>query len=1526
VPPSDVIQGQEAALKDEARLELNRLEEAINHSTAEGNTYVAAALHFRAAQICLSRLDRRDLAVREEALTHLWASWQLQPEDLDIRTVLGHHLERDEQLEEAAGLFASTAEHISDDRERARLLFRAAELLGRADDLPEALRTLRQLDPLDDPELCRQRSRLVRTLLSRPGNVEPDVRIEALKLLVDDLDGDKRFDSAVELGNTLDEAGRAEEAQQCYREALGARPADPAALEPVREALEHEGHVEELVEVLEQAARNAPLGRQLPLMRELAALAETELADLSRTARYLWKAWELAPGNLDEPSHLKRIYTELGQWHSYRRVLEREVLQAKDTDEKVVAYRELARLQQEVFEDHLAAARTYGYILHLAPDDRRALESRVEIFRRLKMDNELTLALRRFIAHTRVPGLRDELSRHLARLEVRLPDMGYLARTLRQVSPSDEKNRALVREIRQLPSVRGRPLDRDLGMLLLKMELAANADPEPCAQLALELAHESLEAGELGRAVECFRQTLALDEDNEEARHSLEELSRRGEPRDTTAAELIERASELQEYHPERAVRLFVQAAGLLGGDAPQVEKLLRRAMETCPADAVTELQLLEEAIRSAQMFEDLAQLLEMQAAADQPPARRKDTIRALAKLYREELENPERALKVLNRVLEIDPLDTEVIQEVRALHTELGNHEALAKVLEELLLQAAGQERISLLSELGRLYSGPLDDQSSALSRYAELLALVPDDADALSFCRAHDEATGNYRSVAVMLCRAAEATDDLLGRAETHRQIARIAEERLADPEFAITHWRTVVELCPADSAPRAELKRLLAQVGRWNDLERVLLSEVSRSLRPEEKVPIYFELARIACDELQDDRRAASYLRNALQLAPDNHQALEQLETIYERLGQWRELAAVLRRHADAVESDLGEKVALLHRAARVLFVHLGRDEEALTICRLVREMAPVDRGAATLMGEILGKRGKWGEKASLLRDQIAKENDPPELGRLHLELGRLLLDKQQDNEAAASHFELALELSSGAAEILPLLRQLYESLGRWDLLVELIRRRATAESIPANERALALCEIGRIKDEHLGDTQGAKEAYEQALHLDPSHRQTLLALRNLSSTAENWKDLVALARRELTLTEDDAERARLLVEIGEIQFSRLGRPNAAAEALEQALEHDPGNSKAAELLGAIYFETEDWERAGQLLEKVVNSGLELDNLHEYYYQLGYANEQLGREDDAFSHYVKSFGREPMFLPTLTRLVTLCYARNQWENTLRIGEAIVTTYADQKTPEELAELYVLVGLSELHLAQRDVAVKQLQKLILAHGEVPSAPTDAWVDAAEPWAATPLEPRLLGQVDAEVLGSVIKAMERALSHISNHAGALQVLAALSLSRRDWERCLRYIERAVEVIDVPRFQVALLVCAGDVAHKHLLSAPRARDYYQRALQILPGSELARDRLDMVEVTPARGTPIPTRIGRGRLKTPPPLPPPTPPVPPAPKSKPKPPMSQTQTKPLPGLMPPLPDDVAEEAPAVTPRPAPRSRPRPPDEE
>jgi tetratricopeptide (TPR) repeat protein len=989
--------------------------------------------------------------------------------------------------------------------------------------------------------------------------------------------------------------------------------------------------------------------------------------------------------------------------------------------------------------------------------------------------------------------------------------------------------------------------------------------------MAMALGASCETAGELGRAADCYRQVLELEPEHDDARGRLAAATRSTGQQlaDPTPADLAARADTLAEHNPTRAVRLLLQAAQVestrVEVNAEHIAAYLRRAQDLCPPDTA-ETQLLEEALRCAGRHQELVALLRREVEREEMPAKRKSILRYLAQLYVQNLDDPAHAAEMLEEVLSLDPKDSEAADQIRTLYRKLENHSALAHVLEEQLARVEGRGRVSLLEELGRLYAGELKDDALALNRYGELLSLAPDHNEALRFCRSHDEAVGDYRSVALLLCRAAESASDLLARAELHREIAEIAEHRLQDVDFAIAQWRWVVELCPADSAPRAELRRLFAASGRWREVETALLAEVSRSARPEEKVPIYRELATLVQVQLNDDQAAASYLRLAQQLAPSNREILAQIEQIYERLGMWRELATVLRRHAE-LEGDIEEKLKLLHRAARVLLTRLMRDEEALAVCRYVRELRPGDRVTATLMGEIFAKRGQWRERLALLREQIAHETDPLDLGRLHLEVGHMLIDRVGDAEQAAGHFEQALELDGGRGEVLPLLRRLYEAQGRWDQLVDLIRRRAAAETVSVQERAAALCEIGRIREVHQDDLDGAWEAYERASHLDATYLPALTALRAVALRRGQWRELVTLGRRALQIAEDPAERGRTLLEIAQILQEKMSRPSAAAEALEEALTCEPGNVQVAERLARIYFDSEEWEKAGQLLEKVLDSGLELDNLHEYYYRIGFATERLGREDDAFSYYVKSFGREPMFLPTLERLVELCYTRRQWDNTLRIAEAIVTTYEEQKGAAELAELYLRIGLCELHLAQRDVAVGKLQEMILEAGEAPTTPAESWVDAAESWAATALEPQLLPLVGPDVFGRVVRAMERSLMHAPDHPGPLQVLSAIALAVADWERALRYVERCAESPRVERKQRArLLVCAGDVAAQRLLSSQRAETYYRRAQAVLPGSSLVRQRLEALQAAPTFTAPRPTSSPDGARISPPPLP------------------------------------------------------------
>ncbi|MCK5799220.1 MAG: tetratricopeptide repeat protein, partial [Deltaproteobacteria bacterium] len=927
---------------------------------------------------------------------------------------------------------------------------------------------------------------------------------------------------------------------------------------------------------------------------------------------------------------------------------------------------------------------------------------------------------------------------------------------------------------------------------------------------ALEIAHRCQEHGDDDFAHQIIRQLAATSPEDPTILKALKTHAPPpiGAAREQDIAKLATRAKTAQHEDPALATRLLLRAAQIcLHHDDTRdaAKNFLITARDICPPDARHELSLLETGLLEGGLDDDLATLFETRIQRSKAIPDQIKLLRALASHRAKRQRKPRAAAEALETLLSLDPEDEDAIAELRVLYHKLRDNQSLAKILDRQLERANDTTRAALLDELGSLYDVKhLNNEEQALRYYGELLRLQPHHQEALAVVRRHAERADDPRAVAVLLSRAAEADDNPETRSELHREIARIAENQLGDLDFAIGQWRQLLAIYPEQGEIRSELKRLLREAGRWSELEALLISDVSRHTSETERVRLYLELADLTTEELKNPRSAAAHLRNAQKLAPHDDVVLAKLASLHKELGQWRDLATIQMLRGDQEATPMPLRISLLLQAARVLFDHLGRHEEAQEICQRVQDLAPGEAKATTFLAEIYTHRKDWKRLASLLREEIVKEHDPLTLAKRHLELGELLLTHLNSPEAATTHFEMALEFNPESHEALALLRHLYATLGRWDLLVELVRRRAQAETGDKAARAEAFFEMAEIYREKLGDTTQARAAYTQALGLNPDLVPALSAQRAIAIDVGDWRDAVTLARREFDALEDPPDRSRLLVEIAQLLNDRLSRPDAAIDALEQALDEDSHNAEALDRLASATFATQHWERAIELLSRLVDSGEELPELHVHHYRLAYALERVDDEDRAFAHYVKSFGREPMYLPTLDRLVDLCYTRRQWENTLRIAEALISSYADDKPPQEIADLYVRLGLCEIHLAQTEIAQEKLKEMVLNPGERPKTPESAWQDVATSWASTPADPSLVGDVDFAVITRVIKAMEQALARVPGHTDALQLLAALTMMRGDWDRTLRYLERAADAADkqttLPR---NLLLAAG---------------------------------------------------------------------------------------------------------------------------
>src|SRR5262249_54299813 len=137
----------------------------------------------------------------------------------------------------------------------------------------------------------------------------------------------------------------------------------------------------------------------------------------------------------------------------------------------------------------------------------------------------------------------------------------------------------------------------------------------------------------------------------------------------------------------------------------------------------------------------------------------------------------------------------------------------------------------------------------------------------------------------------------------------------------------------------------------------------------------------------------------------------------------------------------------------------------------------------------------------------------------------------------------------------------------------------------------QRVEAFYRIGKALDEKLSDRVAAQDRYEMALDLEPGHIPTLGALRQIAIDNADYDKAARYYDQEQSYTTAPRQRARLLVELGNIREEKLGDHDSAVLAWEAACEADNESEEAALPLSNHYIDKEEWAKAEPLLDMLV-----------------------------------------------------------------------------------------------------------------------------------------------------------------------------------------------------------------------------------------------------------------------------------------------------------------------------------------------
>jgi tetratricopeptide (TPR) repeat protein len=1166
---------------------------------------------------------------------------------------------------------------------------------------------------------------------------------------------------------------RRDPAREVSREALVALAAVPGpvgreALEAAdaayRAASEHTKRV--AVRERRLAAVEDP-GERARLFAEVRTLLEEDLGEPEMAFVAACRAFgEGGPARAEAEDDLFRLARDTGSEDELCEVVEHAAAGASPEDALALC-RKAARVRGA--RGGPAAVEAWKKLLALAPDDPEALEALGALYAASRSAAEVLDVARRRAARASGPE-RVALLVQAAGIAEEAGDLVSALEAWRAARAEDPTSSEPLAGLERLLS--RSDAGAELAEVLAALASAAAGDPARRLPLLLRRA-AILEGGpEAAAAIEAYAEVLAESPREAGAVAGLERLLQRPETA-TAAARVLEdvhraagdarRLADLLERRlvgADAAERspLLAEIAALnerLGDRAGAFKAKLRELAEAVSRgqDAPGARAELERLAAATGAWGELVGALEDALGANLPPHAALEVKRRLAVLSADRLGRLDVAARWFEEVARAAP-SAEVLGALARIYRRLGSNRELARTLERLAdVAPAAAARKELLLEVAKIMADQLKDREGAMTAYRKILAVDPDDPNALRLLGGLLGSAERWEDLADVLSRQvsiAERQPNLVAEAaELRYRLGRIRHQRLADQDGALACYREVLERVPHHPAALNALEELARTSGQAA-VEAALLLEPIYSAEGEHQKVIEAIEAR-AANETEPAARGA---------------LLRRVAEIYGEALRNAEMAFVAASRALAADPDSTESLAFAERWA----------------------------GEAGLVDELGGLLAEHGDRAS----------DPAARAEYQRRIARLA---QGDAARAAEAWQRLLDLVPDDREALTGLVEALRGGADPEPFAQAIRRALAVEE-SAEGQALLLADLAAVQDERLGDPQGAIQALKQLLEVSPHDRDALARLDRLCVRTERWVDLGDVLAREIDAAAVEGDEASVSVyryRLAELKETRLldrdgalalyeevlaARPDhpEAVARLEAVLQRDPTNPRAALALERAYGAQGDPQREAGVLE--MRAGERPDPLERkaLYLQLADLREKKLKDPElAFLALCKAFREDPVDRALRARMEALAEASGHEEELAAIFEDEI----DRLPPAETAEVALRLGaLYEQKLGEPGRAAGFLRRAAaldpaaapaaLAALEPLYARLEAWPELADVLAARAASVQgaervqllfRLGQLSEERLAApdrAADAYEQAVAFDPRHLASLRALETL--------------------------------------------------------------------------------------------------------------------------------------------------------------
>jgi tetratricopeptide (TPR) repeat protein len=1030
-----------------------------------------------------------------------------------------------------------------------------------------------------------------------------------------------------------------------------------------------------LAELANSAA--ADDGHRAALIIRRAQLLESRQQRPEQAAELYETALQLDSSAVIAVHALKRLYYSQRRWRDLIRTLEAEAQLETEPSSKASSLYRAARIHAERLGNRDEAIRVLEQARSLRPGDPLILG---ELARHYEAGQRLQALVETLEALTEASEDEAEkltYTQRIARLyEEELRDVDQAIAWHEKAVELNPTSLSSLQALSLLYRVRG-AWPKLIGMCLQEARYTTDAQRRADSHArAAEIYETRLDA--IDDAIDHYHRSLNAMPDHPTAFKALARLlSDVSKPKELV--QLYENA--LDRATGTRAVSYLLKIAQLYEdvlGEHALAAQTYKRVLQQ-DSGHLTAVQAWQRSAARAHRPRELLEALDYEIELTVERDRLVGLLHRAGEVLDEQLGDRDEAIVRYRLALDKDARHVPTLSSLGRLYYAAGRWNDLLDIYsQELKLTSAKSRRVALLQKMAEISRDHLGSDEDALRYHREAIKVDAAHAPSLQELARQLRERGDWDELVDVLELQLRNSGTAQLRARAAFLLGQVYEEHLDDRTKAVASYEAAVA-ADASYRPAVDaLARVRAEEHDWTHLLADLEREVRLTKDPTQRIALFARKAQVL--ERQDRHRQAIQAWEDVLAVDDKHLgALLALEQLHRQVGAWESLCAVYATQSEVLEDPAG-RVAALYELARLLeHQGLGEYDDIVGAYRRILEVAPTDLGALLELERLAaGQRD-----TTLLREVdtlVAKSAHDPSVAAAHRARLAELVEGEEDTQAIEQFRAAAIAdpYHIGAARGLTRVAQETDDPAA---LVDALRREAEAER-DAKAASELLVQSAVVRLQRIGDHDGARRDFEQALELWPDSAAAADGLTDVLTIDAGWSSLVDRLSQAASGARSVDRASALWLAVARVQSEELGELPAAIRTLQRVLKVEPRHLDALERLAHHFEANQSWHEAAATMEQLLAAAPENSRVRRVLLDLARLyRERLNMPDRALRHVEAALAPEPAHPAALQELSLVHEALGQLPEALQVARHLL----DVSDGEEKGDTLVRLGQLE-------------------------------------------------------------------------------------------------------------------------------------------------------------------------------------------------------------------------------------------------